>query len=447
MKVRETFPGGAEKYYNVGRRADLYTRDFQAALGRARERQSTLGCGCREAEGIWPGLGARRSILPVIDDGISRYFWLCVRSRVVQHGPACPFRDIYDDQPALPLSTSIFGLPGDQVTRDHLLETLGAFGDASVDTLPFHRFASHTAAIAATEAFITVNPGRPPRCQPNNNQFFQEWRRALLVRRFDQNRDAYEAAKSEGSEILIGIVFDLPTGTSGGGPELLSGYWWDGAEPILRAGIYLVSRSVLFAGSGRIRQRRGQLPPPYLAMAVVGPDGTVRHLWLEGIWTDGRHMVFTASGGERRHAGKVVSTGGIIYVPLLAGDLDRLVALFPPRRMQLVWRYRPDAIVWWPDAKPSAPVVKEVRGFRPGDNSDYDRDFAKKEPWYRSLEPWVSFLVEPSWEWPAGGERFTRHDWVTPALRPGFFSPAAGDRWRQLLARLAARYPAKAGMG
>ena len=75
--------------------------------------------------------------------------------------------------------------------------------------------------------------------------------------------------------------------------SLLSGRWWEDGH--VRTVAYTVRAEVLKAGCGRIRQRHGILPPPYLAAVAVTPRGDP-HLWTVGIWTDGIHLLFTASG-------------------------------------------------------------------------------------------------------------------------------------------------------
>jgi hypothetical protein len=131
-----------------------------------------------------------------------------------------------------------------------------------------------------------------------------------------------------------------------------------------------------------------------------------------------------------------------MYAPLLREDLDRLATILPVRTVQLIWRYRPDSLEWRADSEdPLKPFVVEVRGFEPGKNPEYDRDFEEKVPWLRSLEPWLRFDIDESWRERDDGDCFRRGNWLRPALQPGSFSPAALERWRELLARLTAAFP------
>jgi hypothetical protein len=217
--------------------------------------------------------------------------------------------------------------------------------------------------------------------------------------------------------------------------SLLTGRWWEGGH--VRPVTYAVSAEVLKAGCGRIRQRLGILPPPYLAAVAVTPKGEIRHLWVVGIWTDGTHLLFTASGKERRHTAGIVAKGGILHVPLRREDLDRLAPVLPATGAMLTWQYCPDAVVWWPHME--EPEVIEVRGFEPKkkpEEDNYSAQFEAKLPWYLALPPSYRFHVEDAWKDSRPAEAFQASAWRGPALLPGWLSPAALELWRGLVARL-----------
>lgn len=423
-RVRELCPDGASRDFYVVSRADIEGVAFQGALARTslREGKSTIVCGCRASEGVWPALVSRAGI------GLR----LCVRKRIDQHAQLCQFGKIYFDQPEL-LSFSIFApteanspLAGD---GSRSFENW----DGKTEWLPFQRFAARSASKAGTQSFCAFNlPGSVGR-QPRNLEFFHNWAAVLRDQKFGGGLDATGAARKLGVELVIGVVFDFPE-ILGDGANLLSGFWWNGHG--LAARIYTVGADVLIAGAGRLRLLSGVLRPPYVVMAAVEPDGRVRHIWTVGIWTDGVHVAFVASGAERIHASEIASSGGVFWVPLVGADMDRLAHLFPERDVQVVWQYRPDAIVWPADPRRAKPFVVEVRGFQPGRFPEYDSHFELKSTWYRSLTPWIDFRVVDAWKRTSVAPDFQRGAWRAPQLERGDFSPAARRRWLELLGRL-----------
>ena len=404
-------------------REDLQKGPFKAALGRAISGDSFLVCGCREAEEIWPALGVRSLYSGPI----------CYRKRVDQHGPGCRLGTIYNDKPDKPVATSLFGVAG-VATAPSGDYTDGESAPGGPENLNFPRLCTLSAARGGTDAFLAPNPSRPPRVQPTFEGFLRAWESVLRAWSFQGGLNAFGAARAEGVELRIGIVLD-PPGLSVPGMSLLSGRWWEDGH--VRTVAYTVRAEVLKAGCGRIRQRHGILPPPYLAAVAVTPKGEIRHLWTVGIWTDGIHLLFTASGKERRHTAGIVANGGILHVPLRREDLDRLAPLLPATGAMLIWQYCPDAVVWWPNIE--RPEVVEVRGFEPGKNpkdDGYHAHFEAKLPWYRALGPCYDFKVEEAWRDRTPAEPFPASAWRGPALLSGRLSPAALELWRSLVARL-----------
>jgi hypothetical protein len=352
---------------------------------------------------------------------------------VEQHRPGCIWGAIYKDQPEKPVATSLFGVAGTAhaPSGDYPDGEAARGGPADLN---YHRLCTLSAARAGTDSFRAVNPSRSPRTQPTIAGFLSAWEAVLRSWAFEGGLDAFGAARAEGCELKIGIVLDQP-GLSVAGISLLSGLWWEGS--VVRPIAYAVPADVLAAGCGRIRQRQGVLPPPYLVAVAVTPDGVIRHIWVVGIWTDGVHLVFTASGRERRHAARIRARGGILYVPLRREEMDRLAPVLPATAVMLTWLYCPDAVVWWPFTE--EPEVIEVRGFEPGTYPDYDRDFEAKLPWYQALGPCYLFRVDDAWQDRTPAEPFAASAWRGPPVAPGWASEAALGHWRDLVARLGAK--------
>jgi hypothetical protein len=410
----------------VSSRKDLLEGPFKAAIGRVCDGTSWIVCGCREADRVWPELGVR--VLygnPV-----------CYRRRVAQHAPDCIWSTIYGDEPDKPVATSLFGIAGTGTAPSGDYPDGESASGGSPD-LNFPRLCTLSAAQAGTNVFLADNPSRPPRVQPAIAGFLSAWESVLRSWAFQGGLDAFSAARAEGVELKLGIVLDLP-GFSVEGMSLLTGRWWEGGH--VRPIAYAVSAEVLRSGCGRIRQRLGFLPPPYLTAVAVTAKGEIRHFWTLGIWTDGMHLLFAASGNERRHTAGIVARGGILHAPLRREDLDRLAPVLPATGAMMTWRYCPDAVIWWPlGENPERPEVKEVLGFEPGESpedEEYHRHFGTKLLWYVALGPCYDFKIEEAWRDRSPTEPIPASAWRGPALLPGWLSPAALGLWRGLAARL-----------
>jgi hypothetical protein len=424
--VRELIVGGGTNYFSIATRANLEEETFQKALRREKDRKSILGCGCKEAENVWPSLLCREILC--------KRFLVCARGRIRQHGSGCIFESIYQDQPILPLSGSMFAPTVGDSARSPDGSSVAGDGIPNVNCPPFQTFICRTAAKAGTDVFVSVDSVSPPIVQPSTDQFFKAWASVLNAKTFRGSRSAFETARREGVELVIGIVFVDPIPRPNG-PTLVTGHWWSGRT--LRAVAFSAAASVLHEGMGRLRGLRGVLPPPYLCAAAVEPDGTVRHIWFLGIWTDGQHLVFTASGTERSHTARIRAKGGIIYVPLLDDDLDRLAPILPRTKCQITWRYKPDAVIWWPDSEhPGVPDVVEVRGFKPGSIVRYDTDFDVKVPWYGTLGQCYRFVLVEGWQLEDDGRSFRRNEWLNPPLERGWFTPAGLKVWTEQIRRM-----------
>jgi len=412
-------------FFVISKRGDLESDQFQDALWRQKKGESFLNCGCMAEVNIWPELRAR--IGP-------RKPLLCCRLRVKQHGPGCIFETIYLDQPELPLSTSLFAVPREHAAPTAEGSSATESGQGFVEWMPFGQFNAKAAARAATDSMLVSCPDGSPKIQPSNEQFFRAWLEALNAKAFEGSLSAFEAARHEGVELMFGVVFVQPTPRDDG-PSLVTGHWWSGSG--LKTMVFSASAKVLHDGMGRLRGRNSVLSPSYLCAAAVGPTGTVRHIWFIGIWTDGLHLVFTASETERGNTAKVRSEGGIIFVPLFSDDLDRLAPILPRMQCQMVWRYTPDGIVWRPDsAHPDVPDVVEVRGYEPGTYPEYDKDFEAKLPWYLDLGSRYRFVPVDGWRMTNEGCSFSRNEWLNPAIERGWFSPSAREVWNELRRRM-----------
>jgi len=300
-------------------------------------------------------------------------------------------------------------------------------------------------ADAYVEASNADSSGNPLRKMPTNECFFREWDRVLAEPRFANGMSAIQAAREEGVEIKIGIIFRAPF-TPPGEKCMLSGFWWDGTA--LRGMTLAADRKTIQDAVGSLRGSTGILPPPYIAVAAVEPGGYVRKLWFHGIWTDGIHLALIDSGNERTFATKVKAAGGLFLKPPRIDDLYELLPILPPGAARIVWEHLPDFLVWWPDsAEPGLVTVVEVRGFAPvapgaeartaaklADNEvtpvkAYNENFDAKQPFYLSLRkiPDFDYYVEPAWRYPRIQWSFQRSQWISPKIGRGSISRVASD--------------------
>lgn len=305
--------------------------------------------------------------------------------------------------------------------------------------LRFSQFAERSAAKAGAIAFINANPIGPPSCQPSADQYFCAWDEVLRDKEFSGQRSAFQAAEAEGCRLVIGISFEEivpPTIECG----FLTGYWWTGAA--LKARVITLSPEVRENGCGRLRGWVGDLPPPYVLMALVEPHGVVRHLWVHGVWSDGNHLTFASSINERQYYSDIQRSDGCIFVPLSIEALELVSGLLPQVPQQLLWHHLPDGIKW---INGLATIV-EVVGFKPGENEEYDIDLEKKERWYRGMEAYYGYDPFEAWRHRRPQEAFNKRQWRSPKLVTGVLSLSAVGLLKTLLEGIAKRSTLTSGI-
>jgi predicted heme/steroid binding protein len=346
---------------------------------------------------------------------------------VKDHGPGCQFPKIFGDITGVLLATSVFALALERPKSGSAAERPRFERDPRLLYPTFSALAFGLAADAYLEAFMAGNPFRPPQVQPTNTQFFHEWDRVLSEPRFAGGVDAREAARLEGVEIKLGIVFREPA-ICASGRCLFSGFWWDGSQ--LVAIVYTAGAALIEKAMTVLKGRHSVLPPPYLAVAAVEADGSVRNLWLHGIWTDGTHLALIDSGCERLYASIVRLDNGVFFKAPRIADLEELAAVMPAAAAGIHWEHLPDFAVWWPQsAESDLATIVEVCGTKPNpeDPSEYDLDFDAKQPFFESLRTGfgLEYKVEEAWRYTRGEKPFPRSDWISPAIVRGWMSDSA----------------------
>jgi hypothetical protein len=404
--------GGGRRFVAVRAREDLEGEEVQRALQQARGTwaRAVLHCGCS------PEPGARAIMLPRVRLGTSTLS--CVRVRIDDHARDCVFATIYGRPESLRLSDAVFGDGVEGTARP--APSPVATCPEQTRSITFAHLASLLVSESCLSAFCGANPRPPYLHQPTLRDFFGAWCRALQMPRFAGGADAGAAAAQHGVRLRIGLLLSrlAPALCD---EELLPVLWWDSARGAMASTVNVVSAEVLASGARSVRGRQGMVPPPYLVVAVVRPDGRLTHLWLRAVWTDGESFLLVESHAERSYFGQLPGRGATVYRPFLRRELDLLTRhLRLPRFVS--WDHRPDLLEFTAAGRPT---IVELRGYREGVFPDYDTNFAAAQASYRRAADLFHARTVDLWTLPAARCKYSPESWLVRSHQVVGLSPAA----------------------
>jgi hypothetical protein len=195
----------------------------------------------------------------------------------------------------------------------------------------------------------------------------------------------YEGARCSGGGLVFGVLDEAL-------PEWVETEEKEEAVPKdfpvpLRLGGYSGGKIAYFgctASAGQISALRKSVSifgktirPPYLFMAVLEPDWSVRRLTLKPVYLDGPNFSFVDSRAEESFYSGLIAAGIPFYRALdRMEDFTALAASVPLFDVAAgrTWPYCCDGLQFMPEYA----VVSELRGFRPGSNQMYDKLFDLK---------------------------------------------------------------------
>lgn len=368
---------GVTTFVPLSERTDLWREPCTQILARFAGRKSTrIQCGCGMEHGKTYSLSIRKLLQ-------SRH--TLVREKIEEHSAGCVLEragDASDEQGRL--TAGIFA----PVRRRADASRDGGDRSTRIAYDTFSRFSRRVISRGYSTAIGERNSQArtwDDLYYPGVGEMFASIVRAVLREEFQGGISAEQAASQHGVRFRMGLLTDrLP---KGGGSESvpLGIWWWDGAGLVSEETV--VPEDWVNEVEGALWIYQEPIQAPFLIVAAVEPDGTLRKVYAQPVYLGHGTMVPVDSGIERQYVAQTLPLGMPVKVMRIE-DTE----LLPQVIRQAVssiheWHSRPDFFVCsrWDDGGWGFSVV-EVRGFRPGQNPSYDKVWFAKQPWYRSMD-------------------------------------------------------------
>lgn len=410
--------GTSAEFIPLQSRADFDDPDLQKRLcALDSDPAVSLLCGCGIEHGDELPLQLRR--YPLSND--DREERVIARESVDLHRPGCFLYRVGDSEDISKVrAASLFGrartCPGPTESDDakekfrswtrKAYDTWSSYARTLISNAHLTSFESRNRGVANWSQFRTAD----------GVSFFQHLDQAIRELTFQDGNDGYAAAESQGVKLHFGITFEQPPRPDEGRSASWVVWWWDGtqieSEPTMFDGTWATE----IAGASTVFGR--EIEPPYLAIAVVEPDGRFRRICLHAVFFDGETIVPVDSGYERAMAAHLVRRKMAFIKPVNMSDYERLPSAFQALHLGIEkWLFRPDFLVFHRGATGKNMLyIVEVRGFKPNKHPSYDLEWEKKVAWYGSLERSGSVRFEPrnGWDLPPIDQRHALEESAFP---------------------------------
>lgn len=226
-------------------------------------------------------------------------------------------------------------------------------------------------ATANLRAFNELNPDFGELTQPTISELMDAIDAEAQSEKFEGGNSAKSAALKQGCNFVFGLI------VSGRGHvrkdlNCVVADWFSGKH-FERWAHYCSEDVVAKALKACVHDHRSMVAPPYLACALVEPDGGIRRLWLRPIWLSAKGCALVESEVERRAWNIQNFKEHVFFRPIREEDTERLTLLetiedeaFRGHKWDMIRFEKTHLRSSW-----ISPI--EVYGYRKGANNDYDR--------------------------------------------------------------------------
>lgn len=401
------------RFFPISQRTDLGSYQIQTELGRIHGERGILRleCSCRSAPGASSALVVRR---------LSTGVYTLVREAAAGHLPGCVFENDYDGAHSR-LTPSIFR-PAEirqpsEARHDWAATDFDSSSGSAHET--FSSYALDLISIAQAAAICTACATAGALRMPSIRQVFAALENAVRGRKFEDGSDGFEAARQTGGMLRIGLAFDFPN-TSHPEELPLSVWWWQNGQ--LRLCLTVAEPAAHWAAQRQTERFGEPQTPPFLIIACQDNHGKLVRIFAQQALIDGKHLLPTESGYERSFAGALLQSGLVFLKPVRLNDwVTPLKTLGIGTQENLTWIYRPDFLAL--NERGHRLDIIEVRGFRPGQNVEYDQLLQRKHEYFGKIEQCLGwrFYEQAGWKFqpPATPPR--------PMKWPGVVSARTGN--------------------
>ena len=389
----------AKKFYAMGRRSELTTRQEIKELLKIHHHHSELCCGC----GIAAGRFLR--LIPALT-GDQKGTLTIAREDIDDHPRGCIFRRASDgEEVEVRRASSIFGPV--RVREDHDPNSPAIESNDRAQYDSYADYALRVFSRGLTLAYISRNQGLDVHVNPTAAEVFAGVHAAVKQLLFTSGADGYAEVQSRDLRLRFGLVFD-PVISDEVPNTNMNVYWWK--DGVYSLGLVHAQAEAMAAAAADLRIFDNFQSPPYFILAVQDENSGLQRVFLHQVAVSEQYLIAADSGRECVFAVNLIEKGAALIKAVRMDDFEHLLATFGVTLLNnATWRYRPDFVALWRRRQGLTLQIRELRGFKEGTKPEYDALLLGKEEYYNALSASIPANYDEidgthmRWEPPAQG--------------------------------------------